>query len=304
MIRWKEWLEELYAAHSRLLGFAGRTILGLLIFSSLCGNTGYRESLNSPAVLLGLSVLCGVLPAKATLFLAFLYTAAQLYALSPVALLAGGGLLLILLLLYAGLAPEDDRSLLLAQASVGFSVPLAAPLVYGLTGGGTSVLGILCGTAWSYVLQAVRGRKEALAGLQMSLTSAADLEQVLSETGSLLNGILRNRSLVLALAAALAAWLAVWAGRRLVIKYAWTVAIAAGCIVYLAVRLGGAAMLDVGHTPAFYLGLLGSAAIALAVQFLLFTPDYRRAEAVQFEDDAYYYYVTAVPKRRSRAQEE
>ena len=44
------------------------------------------------------------------------------------------------------------------------------------------------------------------------------------------------------------------------------------------------------------LGTIGSAAIAIVIQFFRRALDYTAVENVQFEDDDYYYYVKAVPK--------
>ena len=38
--------------------------------------------------------------------------------------------------------------------------------------------------------------------------------------------------------------------------------------------------------------------MALVISFFLYSVDYKRTRMLQFEDDDYYYYVKAVPKRR------
>ena len=45
------------------------------------------------------------------------------------------------------------------------------------------------------------------------------------------------------------------------------------------------------------LGNIGAAAIGFVLEFLFMDLDYSRTERVQFEDDDYYYYVKAVPKK-------
>ena len=50
-------------------------------------------------------------------------------------------------------------------------------------------------------------------------------------------------------------------------------------------------------------GCAASVLILLVLQFFFFNLDYSRTERVQFEDDEYYYYVKAVPKRYVRARE-
>ena len=45
------------------------------------------------------------------------------------------------------------------------------------------------------------------------------------------------------------------------------------------------------------MGCVISVLVLLVIQFFFFNLDYTRTERVQFEDDEYYYYVKAVPKR-------
>ena len=57
-------------------------------------------------------------------------------------------------------------------------------------------------------------------------------------------------------------------------------------------------------TPLLF-GTVVSVLLAVVLQGLCFQLDYRRVESLQFEDDDYYYYVKAVPKRkRERTVEE
>jgi len=45
-----------------------------------------------------------------------------------------------------------------------------------------------------------------------------------------------------------------------------------------------------------FLGSIISGALAFAVQFFKYLLDYSSVEHLQFDDDDYFYYVTAVPK--------
>jgi hypothetical protein len=47
------------------------------------------------------------------------------------------------------------------------------------------------------------------------------------------------------------------------------------------------------------LGTVVSGGIALIVDFFCFNADYSNIESLQYEDDSYFYYVKAVPKKRS-----
>jgi hypothetical protein len=86
--------------------------------------------------------------------------------------------------------------------------------------------------------------------------------------------------------------------RRLSVDNAWAIAIGVGHILQFILLLGAG---NVFHSQVAILkmigGLIVSVLICVIYQFFVFDVDYRRTERVQFEDDEYYYYIKAVPKR-------
>ncbi len=296
----KTYLEELYSRHYRAVVIAARMAAGFLIFFSLNSLTGYNSRLGNPLLLAGLSIASGFFPGSVTLLAASAVTFVQLYSLSLGALVAGGALLLILLLLYFGTVGGGGYDFLLTPVAFTLHIPAAAPVITGLAAGGSRVAGLLCGTVWYFTLDAIKESAPALAGVGGSISSAADIQTVLEETSGLLNTILRSRRMMLFLVVMGAVWLVVWTARRMSIKYAWTAAAAVGILVYFTVRIAGAAMLELPlEIPGTVFFGAVSAALAMAVQFVLFWPDYRKTESLQFEDDDYYYYVKAIPKKKA-----
>lgn len=86
--------------------------------------------------------------------------------------------------------------------------------------------------------------------------------------------------------------------RRLEVEHAWTLAIISGILIELAGLFVGYLVLNVtGRTLWLLVGSILSMLIAFVLQFLFMNLDYARTERVQFEDDDYYYYVRAVPKK-------
>ena len=58
-----------------------------------------------------------------------------------------------------------------------------------------------------------------------------------------------------------------------------------------------------GRTLWLLIGSILSMLIGFVLQFLFMNLDYARTERVQFEDDDYYYYVRAVPKKMVASKE-
>lgn len=83
-------------------------------------------------------------------------------------------------------------------------------------------------------------------------------------------------------------------------NYAWTVAIAAGALIYTILMAAGGLMLTMRTGFLWTLiGIVLSVAAAVVLQLFFFDLDYSKTEKLQFEDDRYYYYVQAVPKKHS-----
>ena len=59
----------------------------------------------------------------------------------------------------------------------------------------------------------------------------------------------------------------------------------------------------IGVILGFVIGNIISLFLSFVLQFLFMNLDYARTERVQFEDDEYYYYVKAVPKKMVAVRE-
>ena len=115
---------------------------------------------------------------------------------------------------------------------------------------------------------------------------------------NLMPGDVREQEMILMLVVLLAVFAVVFLARRMAMKHAWKVAIAAGTVIYLVLMMAGYMMLHLEIGILWILiGTLISAAVAFLLEQLFFNLDYRKIENIQFEDNDYYYYVEAVPKR-------
>lgn len=130
-----------------------------------------------------------------------------------------------------------------------------------------------------------------------------DVKEIMAaadQVKEMLDNIAKDKTMFVMAVAMAATLVIVWLIRKIAFKYAWSIAIAAGAVVYIVcVIFGGAALgteISMGGT---IVGMLIAAALALVLQIFLFSLDYTRTQIVQFEDDDYYYYVKAVPKQKS-----
>ncbi|MBR1622888.1 MAG: hypothetical protein IJ675_03140, partial [Pseudobutyrivibrio sp.] len=101
------------------------------------------------------------------------------------------------------------------------------------------------------------------------------------------------------LAAMIAMFLIVYMLRQSSINMSWIVANFAGVAVEFIIMLTGYLVTSQkGEIPSLILGNVIVIIVGFILNYFILDLDYSRIEKVQFEDDEYYYYVTAVPKIR------
>ena len=254
------------------------------------GRIGYESTLASPLLAVIFALFCALIPMNITAILLLLYILVQLYSLALEAAAVGLVLVLIVFLMYFRYSPKDSVLLVLTPLCSAMGIPYLLPLTAGLLFGPASAVTVAIGTVLTAFIRFVSENETTIG------QKAEELE-MLTKFRYLIDGVIRNRSMmIMALAFALAV-LVVTVIRRLRIMHAWSIAVAVGSLVQLLVLLVGDVRentnLSIG---AVFLGVIFSALIAEIIVFFLFNLDYARTEDVQFEDDDYYYYVKAVPK--------
>ena len=113
----------------------------------------------------------------------------------------------------------------------------------------------------------------------------------------LIENLIKNKQLVLVMAALALTVIIVYVIRRLKVDYAWGYAIAAGSVFQFIFIVIGEMFLKTGiNIVLVVIGVVLGALVGYLCNILFFAVDFRRTEYVQYEDDEYYYYVKAVPK--------
>lgn len=124
-----------------------------------------------------------------------------------------------------------------------------------------------------------------------------DIQQVLEQVRFLVDGVVKNKGLIVTAIAFAAALLVLYTIRCRRLNNAWVIGIIAGAVVELIVLIAGTVMTDADISIiGAILGIIVSAVITFLVYLFRYNLNYQSVENVQFEDDAYYYYVKAVPK--------
>ena len=182
--------------------------------------------------------------------------------------------------------------------AIEWQVPLLLPIAFGLLSTPLSGFGMAAGTVGYYSVRTIL-QVPVTGGGTDSIAGASSAEVLLFELQTLLKALTQEGEMILTLIAVLAVLILVFAIRKMEIKYAWRMAVGTGTVIFLTVELLGAWILDISMDPVgLAVGTVISVLAGILLQLFFFDLDYRSTEKLQFEDDEYYYYVTAVPKRK------
>lgn len=255
---------------------------------------GYQKALNHWWIAVLVALVCSMLPPQGGTVILIFFTLLHLMALSvDVTVIT----LLMVLICYGICGYFHCRSTyhlmsipILHQLGVPYVIPMGTALLRD-----TGEIGVvLCGSFLSFFLKTVRDNSSVFLDPTSNM-GALELMQ---------SQMLSNYLFYFYLAAMAAMFLVVSYVRSKDMDYAWLIAVLSGCLAEFTILLTGylftgnyssVASLIVGNVIAFGVGSI--------VNFLFLNLDYSRTERVQFEDDEYYYYVTAVPKIHIAAPE-
>lgn len=275
-----------------------RFAVAFIAFITIDLNIGYMAKISSMLVALLLALVCALLPVNAILWIASIMILLDMYALSIEVFAITFVLFLVLYFVYFRFAPKDGMLVILTPICFQLHIPSVMPVAAGLLRRAYSVVAIICGTLLYYFLDGIRQNASALA-------EVVDKKgQSTTKLNVTMGQLLDNKEMFIVMAIFVITTLVVYQVRRLKINNSWTVATIAGGLVQLVALV--VAYLVLGLPEKIIWLVLSSVAAIFAgvvIQFIFMNLDYARTENVQFEDDEYYYYVKAVPKKMIAKEE-
>ena len=285
----KEQLKNFYSKNDAFIIPGLKFLMAFVALLLINSQLGYMSRINSPAIALIAALTCSFLPINLIILIAALFVLLHLYALSIECAIVGLAVFLILFLLYFRFSPKDTVVIILTPLCFALNIPYVIPISMGLIGTPFSTVSVSCGVVVYYLISYVNGNATAL--------NAMEEESVIQKFRFIIDGMLNNKAMMVAIIAFVVAIVIVYFIRRMSIDHSWTIAIVTGALVSLVIVFVGdmvyATQISIIGT---FFGCLVSIGIVWVLQFFVFNVDYSRTEHVQFEDDEYYYYVKAVPK--------
>ena len=296
----KDRLIRFYSKYETYLFPVVKFIVAIVLFTVINMNIGFMEKISRFPIALILALVCAILPVNATIWLAAFVVLADMYALSMEVAVTTLVLFAALFFLYFRFAPKDGFAAVLTPVRFKLNIPYVMPIGCSLLRDAYSVVAIICGTVIYYFLDGIHQNSGTLKNVVADGETAATTSKFDISVGQLLS----NKEMYLVIAIFTITAIVVYLVRRLEVEHAWTLAIISGVLIEVVGLFAGYLVLNVsGKTLGLLIGNILSLLISFVIQFLFMNLDYARTERVQFEDDDYYYYVKAVPKKMVAVKE-
>jgi hypothetical protein len=275
------------------LKYLYKFLAAFVLFSVINGSIGFMEKIATMPVALLLALICCLLPQSVTIIFAALLTLLNLYALSLEVALVAFIIFALLFLLYFRFAPQEGMLFVLTPIFFRLGIPYVLPIGTGLLRKPYSVTAVVCGTVAFYfidgIYQNITTLGDAVAGGDGSATDKITVT---------ISQLIGNKEMFLAVGIFTLSAIMVSIIRKLSVDNAWKIAIISGVLVQISGFVAGYLLFDMTEkTLMMIIGNVIATVLGLLIEFLFMDLDYERTERVQFEDDDYYYFVKAVPKK-------
>lgn len=283
----KEQLQAFYARYSKEVDKIVHFLLAFIVFYLINSKIGYMEAVSNPIVALILALICAFLPGTLTVLAAAVLILIHIFALSMGVMAVTAALFAIMFIFYFRFTPETSMIVLLVMVAYLFKIPFAVPISFALMGTPSCIIPIIFGTMIYSMISY----------LETSATAVTGASGMAGEISLFASRILQNKEMWIYIASFVVAVLVVYTLRKSEFDQSWKIAVALGAVADIIVIVAGSIVFS---TPIDYVTLIFgnmiSVALALILEFFIFSVDYSKAEKFQYEDDEYYYYVKAIPK--------
>ena len=289
LLKAKENVKAFYEKYDRYVSALIQFAFSLGLFLTIMYYAGYNATVTSPYIAVIMAALTAFLPSAAVNVFAGVLIIFEFSAVSLEVTGIAVILFLMMVLLYFVFRAGNSWLLSFTMLLLLWNLsPMVLPVALIISP--VEILVCVFGLIIYAMIIAVRKDISSLAsGSSLSLGERMNLLLTDTFTG--------NRFLLLVTTLCLALLL-IAIIRKSRTNYAPLLSGIIGGFVYGVTFLLGAYVLNVSvNYPRFILGMFLAIAEAAFIIFFVIGADYKRTEEVQFEDDDYYYFVKAVPKR-------
>lgn len=286
----KEKLIRIYEKNERSLRVIFKFFVAILFLILLTNEIGYLSLLRNPLIIIVASVICAFTPRIVTLITLSTFFILHIFAVSQQLSVAVILVLILMYLTFFRFCPEAVYILLLTIFCCLIKIPFALPIVFALAFGFQYIFAMSFGIIIYYIIRTV---SIYLSGLTLEETT--ENARTLSY---LTEALISDKTMLTLLISFAIIFVIVNLIRRIRSTYAWVYAIIIGVIVefllLVIVDIWLSASLSL---PLILIGTSIGGLISFVYNLFVLNIDYAHTKYLQFDDEEYYYYVKAVPKR-------
>jgi len=260
--------------------------VGLICISN---NFGHYKPISQLWVSIIISIVCAFFPIQGVAFVLSAVLFVDLVSLDLGIALVALGLIMIGYLVCAYFRSKNTYNMVVVPICYSFGAPYVMSLGAGLMSNITEITSIICGSVVAFYLHVIKSNVTAIIDETVEVDSISLIKEQM----------IQNKMFWFFLAAMAAMFLVVYFLRQSSINMSWIIANVTGVAVEFVIMLAGYLLTSQkGEIPGLILGNILVLIVGVILNYFVLDLDYSRIEKVQFEDDDYYYYVTAVPKIR------
>ncbi|MCR4694920.1 MAG: hypothetical protein K5773_06330 [Pseudobutyrivibrio sp.] len=261
-------------------------LVGLLAISH---NFGYNKTISPLPITLLVSLACAFFPMDGVALVLSAFLLIDLGSLSTEAAIVAFALLLVGYMICAYFRSKNTYNMVAVPICYSFNAPYVMAMANALMGSLNEICSVIMGTITAYYLHIIKNNAAAI----LDETSDVSVVALIKEQ------IIGGKMFYFFMAAMIAMFLIVYFVRTASIHMSWLVADVVGVLAEFIIMLSGFIITSQrGEIPGLILGNVLVLLVGFVLNYFIMDLDYSRIEKVQFEDDDYYYYVTAVPKIR------
>ena len=261
----------------------------LCLFGMLSVRACFYEGsvLDNPFLIFVVTLIGGFVPISATTLIILFFALIHIASLSKQVVLALMLLIAMVYLLSYYYKAENSHCAIFSPVFYQMRIPFCVPMAAGLFGNINDVVPVIGGSAIGYYLKLVIENKAILKD-QTSEVNAFTL---------MFDQMLRSQLFYCFVASNVAMFLIVYYMRMRKSEHAAALGVSFGSLASFAIMLTANLFFNSEENLlGFVIEILVTFAIGMVISYFFIEMDYSRPESLQFEDDEYYYYVTAIPK--------
>ncbi len=285
----KSKLKNFYEAHYRNVRGVWKMVFVFGALLIVTKQLHFADFYGGYLFLLLLAILCGVTPDIISGIVVCFVSCWQIFHVSALLAVSIVVILVIYQLLFGRLAKKQFFVIfsipILSVIHISYVVPLVAALFVTPVVLPAVLMGVLLQYMWQGVVE-----YEAAVGM-------TDTDNIVSSLQYLAHYLAGSRMMYITMIAFALTFLCVYWIRKSQAKHSSQISILVGAILLMTVELLCNIMMELQMATGYLtLQVVISVVIAYVIQFFRISLDYHGTKKLQFEDDEYYYYVTAVPK--------